>query len=128
MAKDYDLNNNSTTDFYVWIDAGIAPYRDTQPPSVRLNLKNINSLPHDKICYSFVSEDYHNFSAGVLIMHKNIIDNVHDLYYNTLNQCNIKDSNWVCGSDQIIFTKMIKLYPELFYKMSDGYGENLTKL
>jgi hypothetical protein len=122
LAKDMD---KTSTDFYIWIDSGIAPYRETAPPTVRLNLKDVDSLPKDKLCYSRVEENYHNISAGCLLIHRNIIDEFHDKYYKLLSEC---DDGWKCGSDQYIFTKMMNKYPELFYKLSDGYGGNLLKL
>lgn len=121
-AKDAD---KTPTDFYIWSDAGIAPYRETEPPTVRLNLKDVDSLPKDKLCYSHVNDSYHNFAATCLIIHRDAIDNFHDKYYKLLSECN---DGWKCGSDQYIFTKMMNKYPELFYKLSDGYGGNLLKL
>jgi hypothetical protein len=122
IAKDEDPN---PTDFYVWIDAGVTPYREKKPPDVRLNLKDVNSLPKDKISYSHESTDYHNFAATVLIIPRDIIDEVHDKFYQLLGNCN---EDWKCSSDQYIFTKMLKLHPELFNKISEGYGENLSVL
>ncbi len=122
FAKD---NDEYKTDFYIWVDAGIAPYREMPPPSKRLNLKNIASLPKDKLCFSQVDESYHKFSAGCLIIHRDAIDNFHEKYYEILENCN---DGWKCGSDQYIFTLMMIKYPELFYKMSEGYGNNLIEL
>jgi hypothetical protein len=122
MAKNMD---ETPTDYYIWIDAGIAPYREIEPPSVRLNLKDLESLPKDKLCYSHVNEDYHNFAATCLLIHRDAIDIFHDKYYEFLSECN---DGWKCGSDQYIFTKMMNKYPDMFYKMSEGYGENLIEL
>jgi hypothetical protein len=118
-AKDLDPN---PTEFYIWIDAGVSPYRDKSPPSKRLNVTV--DLPHDKLCYSYVKEKEHNFAATVLIMHRDIIDHLVELYYTYLEKCNES----LCGSDQVIFTAMLKDHPELFYKISEGYGENLVAL
>ena len=122
IAKDQD---NSPTEFYVWIDAGVAPYRDLSPPDDRLNIKDVNSLPKNKLCYSGVNEDYHNFSGTVLIIHRDFIDTFHNKYYNMLSIC---DDGWKCGSDQYIFTKLLKTEPEMFHKISEGYGQNLVEL
>jgi hypothetical protein len=122
LAKDGDTN---PTEFYIWIDAAVSCYRDKLPPSNKLNLKDVYSLPKDKLCYSYVPEDYHNFSAGVLIIHRDFIDTFHDKYYKELENCN---DGWKCGSEQVIFTKLTNSNPELFYKMSEGYGENLVTL
>ena len=50
LAKDMDGEN--ATDFYVWYDAGASLFRNEPPPSIRLNLKDVNSMPHNKILYS----------------------------------------------------------------------------
>ena len=122
LAKDSD---STKTDFYVWVDAGITPFRNQLPPPVRLNLKDVNSLPHDKLCYSEAYSDYHAFSAGVLIIHRDFIDKFHDIYYKIVKRCS---DSWKCGSDQYNFTLMKNEYPDMFYKMSFGYGENLLEL
>jgi len=109
LAKDMDKN---PTEYYMWIDAGIAPYREKMPPQKRLNIDSTR-LPSKKLYYSGVDEDYHHFSAGVLILHRDIIDEFHDKYYSTLQSCN---EEWKCGSEQVIFTKMQNVYPELFHE------------
>ena len=128
LAKDYDENNNHSTEFYVWADAGVCTYRDRKPPSARLNLKDINHLPHDKLCYSYVEEDYHNFAATVLVMHRNIIDTIHEKYYECLQKVGSMYNDYRCGSDQVIHTVLLKEHPELYHKISYGYGMNLVKL
>jgi hypothetical protein len=128
IAKDYDKNNNKMTEFYVWCDAGVCVYRDNKPPSCKLNLRDINLLPRDKLCYSYVKEFCHNFAATVLILHNSIIDMFHDLFYKYLQLIGNEYNNWLCGSDQVIFTRLLKDFPDLFYKISDGYGNNLVKL
>lgn len=125
MAKDADKDKQ--TEFYVWIDAGICNFRNSPTPVDRLNIDK-NKLPHDKVCYSRVKTNYHSFSAGVLIMHKDIIDKIHDLYFQSLIKYQKKYNDWRCGSDQFIWTNMVKEYPNLFHKLSDGYGQNLTAL
>lgn len=139
LAKDTDTKDankdsnkdkyvDKTTEFYVWIDAGICNFRNSSPPLKRLNI-SVNSLPHDKICYSKVKGgNYHRFSGGVLIMHKDIIDNVHSLYLKTLLQCKKSFKDWRCGSDQFVWTQMTKIYPNLFKQICKGYGQNLNVL
>lgn len=126
LAKDMDQN---PTDFYIWADAGVCTYRDIEPPQIRLNLADINSLPQDRICFSKVWEEYHNYAATVHIMHKNIIDKIHGLYYDYLkNMCEIYKNDWICGSDQFIFTKILDDHPELFHQLTEDYGMNLAYL
>jgi len=126
LTKDNDTN---PTDFYVWCDAGVCIFRDFLPPQHRLNLKDANSLPHDKVCYSWARDDDHCFAATVLIMHKNMIDLIHDLFYEYLEKC-CKNmvGDWRTGSDQFIFTQILHDYPEHFFKISHNYGMNLVVL
>lgn len=121
LAKDSDIVK---TDFYIWIDAGIASYRNTMPPRKRLNLKDTTSLPKNKLCYSSVNESYHSFAASCLIIHVDFIDEFHEIYYKYLKNCN----SMYCGSDQYIFTQIMHDRPELFYRIADGYGGNLLVL
>ena len=100
LAKDMDT---MSTEYYIWIDAAVAPYRNIHPPQIRLNIKD-GLLPKNKLYYSKVDKEYHNFAATVLIIHRDIIDKFHDKYYEILSNC--KDE-WKCGSDQYIFTKMM---------------------
>ena len=131
MAKDYDIAQyNSTTEFYVWIDSGITPYRDKSPPDTRLNLKDIHSLPHDKVSYSQESgRKIDGVTGGCLIIHHSIIDHIHKLYYQFLDECNkLHTTDTYCGADQQILTDIRDEYPDLFYKMSTGWGGNLEDL
>lgn len=117
LAKDRDPN---PTEYYIWIDAGIPPYRDKSPPPVRLNINK--ELPKNKLYYSWV-EDI--IAGGVLIIHRDIIDDFHDKYYDMLQKCN---DGWECGMEQKILARMLHAYPDLFYKLSEGYGQNLIEL
>jgi len=136
IAKDYDEKNNNSTDFYIWIDAGICSYRNKIPPQNRLNLKDVNSLPHDKIIYSgFIDTAGKGKTAGKEVMaggdfmiHKSLIDLIHDLYYKKLIECNEIHNNDNCGVDQIIFTDLKDMNPNLFYKIGDDYGKTIIKL
>lgn len=125
LAKD---NDKTPTDFYVWIDAGVCTYRYNKPPKIRLNLKDINSLPHDKLCYSYIRDTYHNFTGTVLIMHKSIIDKIHTVYYEYLTELGKYVNDFRCGSDQFVHTQILLDYPDLYHLLSVGYGENLTEL
>jgi hypothetical protein len=128
LAKDMDGEN--ATDFYVWVDAGICAYRNSPPPSKLLNLKDVDELPHDSICYSesYPPEPEHKYAGTCHIIHKDLIDNIHHLYYEQVKLCGHKYKDWRCGSDQVVFTELMKAYPRLFTKISQGYGGNLIKL
>lgn len=133
LAKDSDEN---PTEFYLWVDAGVPPYRKKNPPEKKLNLISVDSLPHDKVCYSKVDESYHSYAATVHIMHKNMIDKIHAVFYEYLEKLGNEVNDWRCGSDQFIFTKIRDENPELFYEFTcvpacdndNGYGLNLVKL
>jgi len=123
IAKDEDEN---PTEFYIWVDAGVCEYRDKPPPTVRLNLKDVNSLPKDKLCYSHI-DSYHDVAGTVLIIHRDAIDTIHKKYYEILDTCDNEEA-WKCGSDQVNFTKLLQQHPELFFKMSEGWAMNLVDL
>jgi hypothetical protein len=128
VAKDMDGEN--ATDFYIWYDAGAFIYRNQPPPSIRLNLKDVNSLPRNKVCYSepFPSSDDYSYASTIHIIHKDLIDQIHTLYYKYVKICITKYRDWRSGSDEVVFTEMLKDYPYLFYKISTGYGENIRQL
>jgi hypothetical protein len=129
LAKEYDGDN--ATDFYIWIDAGICIYRNEKPPQYELRLKDTHNLPIDKISYS--TEDGNNnddrVSGTSFIIPKEIIDTFHDIYYDYVKRCNqINNNNFICGTDQTVFFLIKKDHPELFHKISRGYGENIRFL
>jgi hypothetical protein len=89
----------------------------------------VNYLPYDKVCYSEVNEDYHCFAGTVLIMHRNMIDIIHNLFYQYLEKyCKNSEEDWRTGSDQFIFTQILNDYPQHFLKISNDYGMNLDVL
>lgn len=117
LAKDRDPN---PTEYYIWIDAGVISYRYNSPPQVRLNINK--DLPKNKMYYSWFQDI---IAGSVLIIHRDIIDEFHDKYYDILKNCN---GGWECGIDQKILRRMLDMYPNLFHKLSEGYGENLIEL
>jgi hypothetical protein len=128
IAKDLDREN--ATDFYVWYDAGCCLFRDNRPPQQRLNLSNIHAIPKDRVCYSssYPPQPHHEVSGTVLVLHKDLINDVHHLFYNCVKEHRHHASTWYYGSDQVIFTMLMKRYPHMFYKIADGYGNNLMEL
>ena len=129
LAKDMDGEN--ATDFYVWYDAGASLFRNEPPPSIRLNLKDVNSMPHNKILYSdpHPSDGTSFYASTIHIMHKDLIDNVHTLYYRYLQRYgSSKKTDWRYGSDKIILNELMNTYPQLFCQVASGYGENINQL
>jgi len=128
LAKDMDGEN--ATEFYIWYDAGASLFRNEPPPSIRLNLKDLNKWPHDKILYSdpYPFNVTYTYASTIHIIHKNLIDDIHALYYRYLQARVSKSKDWQCGSDQLIFTEILKKHPQLFCKIATGYGENIRPL
>jgi len=128
LAKDMDGEN--ATEFYIWYDAGASIFRNDPPPSIRLCLKDVNSLPHDRILYSdpYPSSNIYSYATTIHVIHKNLIDDIRTLYYRYLKKCVSKKNDWQCGSDQLIFTEILKKHPLLFCKIATGYGENIRPL
>lgn len=129
--------NPFSSDFFMWIDAGICTYRDKIPPSIPFpNIDKLNKLPEDKFIYSsthnlvynnnFKKGLYHIFHhvSGTYILHKNIIDKCVELYSKYLKLID-KNDIW---TDQVILTLMYKDNIDLFYKYCDGYGAICTNL
>ena len=129
LAKDMDGEN--ATEFYIWYDAGASLFRNEPPPSIRLSLKDVNSLPHDKILYSdpYPFDNNNSYASTIHIIHKNLIDDIHSLYYKYLRRfATSKPRDWRYGNDQLIFTNILKKYPLLFCKIATGYGENINQI
>jgi len=123
LAKNMD---KTPTDFYMWIDAAIVVYRQQKPPTLRLSLKDVNSLPKDKFIYS---AENRIVTGSAFMMHRSMIDRFHSLYYQELPKCqNNETTEHLCGQDQNIFKIMRKKYPSMFYKLSCGYGNILVDL
>jgi hypothetical protein len=130
--------NPYSSDFFMWIDAGICTFRDKKPPSTPFpNINKLNKLPQDKFIYcsthNFVYNNnfqkgkyhlYHHVSAGIFILHKNIIDKFVTLYNQYLK---LIDNNDI-WTEQVILTHIYKNNKNLFYKLTDGYGSICNNL
>ena len=131
--------NHFSSDYFMWIDAGICVYRNICPPSIPFpNIDKLNKLPQDKIIYSSSHNHeynnnnfkkgnyhlYHHISGTSYILHKNIIDRFVELYKEYLNLID-KNDIW---TDQVILTHIYRDNKSLFYKYSDGYGSLCPKL
>ena len=131
--------NPFSSEFFMWIDAGICSYRNnTPPPRPFPDIDKLNSLPIDKFIYSsshnFTYNDEkfkkgqlhlnHHVSGGIYILHKNIIDKSVKLYSKYLELID-KSDIW---TEQVILTFMYKDNKEFFYKYCDGYGTIVEKL
>ena len=124
--------NYFSSDFFMWIDAGICVYRNKMPPSIPFpNINKLNKLPQDKFIYSsscsrvydnnkFKKGKYHSnhHISGTYILHKNIIEKFVKLYSKYLKLID-KNDIW---TDQVILTHIYKDNKDLFYKYCNGYG------
>ena len=118
------------SEWFMWMDAGICIFRDIKPPEKEFPNKNIlDKLPKDKFIYSSSEEyneklvsitNYYHHISGTFILHKNIIDKYVDIYKLYLEKLIDKNNIW---TDQVIFTHIYKDYPNLYYKLCNGYGE-----
>lgn len=126
--------NPFSSDFFMWIDAGICIYRDETPPSISFpNIDKLNNLPTDKFIFSsgnitnydddkFKKGEYHlhHYVSGTSYMlHKNIINKFVTFYSDYLKLID-KSDIW---TDQVILTIMYKDNPDFFYKYCHGYGQ-----
>lgn len=128
--------NPFLSDFFMWIDAGICVYRNNPPPSISFpNINILNKLPKDKFIYSAstkyneyfvkINNYYHHISATSMILHKNIIDKIINLYKKYLDKLLDKNNIW---TEQVIWTHIYKDNKNLFLKACDGYGNLVHKL
>jgi hypothetical protein len=128
--------NPFNSDFFCWIDSGISLYRYSSPPNKPFPDNNkLALLPTDKFIYSAsdnyipssvtINNYYHHIAGTSFILHKNIIDYFTNIYKIYLDKLVDTNNIW---TDQLIFTHIHKDYPELFYKLCDGYGNIIANL
>jgi hypothetical protein len=123
--------NPYNSEFFAWIDAGICTYRNKMPPNVQFpNSNKLALLPKDKFIFTTSEKPffephrlntyYHHIAGTSYILHKNILQEFIDIFIEYLEK--IMKPNGIY-TDQIILTHMFNDYPELFYKLGNGYGE-----
>jgi hypothetical protein len=132
IQKAYEINPFHSN-WFKWIDAGLCTYRNISPPNKPFPNPNIlQTLPTDKFIYSssksynekLVGNNYYHHVSGTFILHKNIIDKYVTIYKDYLEKKIDKNNIW---TDQVIHTHIYKDYPELYFKLCDGYGK-ITKV
>jgi hypothetical protein len=138
LVKKASELNIFNTEFFSWIDSGICIFRDENPPQNPFpNVNKLMSLPKDKFIFTsstdfynkmFVNDNmyYHYVSAGVFIMHKDFINNFVDLYQQFVDEL-LPKKKWIY-TEQVILTRILCLYPQLFCKIADGYGNIIPLL
>jgi hypothetical protein len=134
--------NPYNSEWFCWIDAGICVFRDKEPPtSLFPNPDKMNLLKKDKINYSTSDniskeelekiknwEYVHDFSAGAFIIHKSIIKNIVNKFYQYLDKCLKENKSFSCYSEQVIISRILIENPNLFNKIANGYGNIITEL
>ena len=111
-------------DWFAWVDAGQAFYRDRDPPSAVWPLAaNLAALPRDKLIYTGTWADYHDFAGTAFLCHRSFVQALHTLFYGQLDVCAAEVRDWRCGNDQYLFTALRWRVPDAFYRLGDGYGD-----
>ena len=140
IKKAYEINKFNS-EYFMWVDAGLAPYRDKIPPSdVFPNIDKLNLLPKDKLVYSATKflgnydynenlvkkNSYYHYIAGTsYILHKSKIEDFVNIYKNYLDKLLDNNNIW---TDQVIWTHIFRDNKKLFYKLCNGYGEIVCNL
>lgn len=137
-AKDMNIFGS---EFYGWIDAGICIYRDEKlcPPKTPFpNVDKLMKMPKDRLifsssdCETFMSHMansfyyYHYISGSTYILHKSFVDTFLGIYKSYLDFY-LPKKDWK-NTDQVIMTYIYAQTPEIFYKLSDGYGNIIPLL
>jgi len=127
LVREAAIHNLYDTEWFMWIDAGNALYRDKKPPSEQWPFRKVN-MPEDKIIYTGTNQPEHDFAGTAFMYHRNMSNNVSDLFYEQFKLCSENENNWICGSDQCIFTEVKKRQPELFHRIGEGYGNLIENI
>jgi hypothetical protein len=110
--------------FLAWIDAGLSRYRHHYPPLANEWSSDVLfSLPMNRISYIYVEEEYHSFASGVMIIPKQLIALLEELFYQEYEVVRKEINDWRCGSEQFVLTRIRDKYPHLFHSMSYEYGD-----
>lgn len=118
------------TYWFAWADAGLAEYRVTDPPQLDWpNAEKLASLPSDKIVYSDSgNHEFHDVAGTAFMYHRSIVEKVENEFRTTYEKCAVEEKSWLCGTDQILFTRMKKATPDMFHQVGVGYGAVLSEM
>lgn len=119
------------SEWFVWLDAGICVWREraNQRP-LRLNRDALRKLPKDKLVFSssiaeFVPEYvasnmyYHHVAGTAFLLHRNIVATFCAAYRACLDRLLNQRAAFI---DQGVFTHLYAEQPDLFFKLTHGYG------
>ncbi len=127
--------NVFNSDWFAWIDAGISTFRDKAPPPISIhNVPILSKLPTNKCIYTSSNPynakevdrtNYYHHISGTFMFHKNAIPDFAYKYYWMLDSAIRYPNIW---TEQVILTHLYKKFPEMFFRIGDGYGEILNIL
>lgn len=134
MKKAAEINPYGS-EWFQWVDAGICIYRGEKPPTTEYpNPEKLATLPKDKFIFSS-SYNYsdqtpidtipHHIAGTSYILHKDFIPTFIDIYTKKMDDLHAEKAMW---TDQIVLTRIFRDNPELFFKITDGYGEVTRQL
>ena len=122
--------NPYSSDWFLWVDAGLCIWRNrTIERPLVLNYSALEELPEDKFIFSSSNEKFeidkfstnvnYHYVSGVFLINKKIVNDFCLEYKKCLD--NILKNKSVF-TDQIIYTHIYLKKPDLFFKLSHGYG------
>ncbi len=134
MVKIASEINEFGSNWFIWMDAGLASLRDVKQTTnqpFRFDKLDFQKFNPEKIYYgesepneitSGVWEYKHNVQGTFFIIHKSSIFRFYQLFQDYFNRCISQVNNYICLSDQIIWSHIKVDNPDIFEKICDGYG------
>jgi GR25 family glycosyltransferase involved in LPS biosynthesis len=133
MVKLASESNEFSSDWFMWIDAGLASLRDVKPggPAFKFANLDFSKFSPAKLYYgqsepneimSGIWEYKHNVQGGFFIIHKSSINKFFKLFQEYFANCIAQVNNYICLSEQVIWSHILKDKPAIFEKLCDGYG------
>ena len=115
--------------WFAWMDAGCAPYRQRAPgPEPWPSEQALARLPRDRVVHTHVEEWYHHFSGTAYMYHAAMAAPVRQRFEQEVRRCAASRNPLPCGEDQYVWTQLLDREPAAFHKVGDGYGELMPLL
>lgn len=134
LVAEVALSNPFGTEWFAWADAGLAIYRNAAPPASPWPAAGkLDAAPVNEITYTKSGGgDMHGFAGTAFVYRGSFADEVERLFALAYSECTRRvrgeGDAWKCGSDQIIFTHMLKAHPGMFNSIGEGYGDVIRVL
>ena len=119
----YLASQISNSTMFAWVDAGLGTFRSIKMPSEEWSYDVLRSLPIMRLSYAHAHGTYHSFAAGVMLVHREMIPILYNLFYAEYQLCCEYIQDWHCGSEQYLFTQIRDKNPHLFHAFSYEYGD-----